>query len=153
MNTHGTLDATVWNQPHQYAIAEGFQACLVHASCLLNAAIGQLLSYDHTKANVSAAANQVVKTIAQPPRRAWLHCPPIARRCQPRARRVQARSKTSHNRRQLLRVYSMTAMRRDLKAITLDLDDTLWPSGPALAAAEEHLHVWLEENAPAVAAA
>jgi len=47
----------------------------------------------------------------------------------------------------------MTETRYCLKAITLDLDDTLWPSGPALAAAEERLHAWLEENAPAVAAA
>ncbi len=47
----------------------------------------------------------------------------------------------------------MSATRRDFKAITLDLDDTLWPSGPSLAAAEERLHAWLEEHAPAVAAA
>lgn len=40
-----------------------------------------------------------------------------------------------------------------IKAISLDLDDTLWPSGPALLAAEAKLHAWLEANAPAVAAA
>ena len=42
---------------------------------------------------------------------------------------------------------------QNLKAITLDLDDTLWPAGPALAQAEARLHQWLEENTPAVAAA
>ena len=42
---------------------------------------------------------------------------------------------------------------QNLKAITLDLDDTLWPSGPALAEAEAQLHQWLEGNAPAVAVA
>jgi 2-haloalkanoic acid dehalogenase type II len=40
-----------------------------------------------------------------------------------------------------------------LKAITLDLDDTLWPSAPAIAAAEAKLHAWLESVAPAMAAA
>ena len=46
----------------------------------------------------------------------------------------------------------MTATFHILKAITLDLDDTLWPSGSAIAAAEARLHTWLGENAPAVAA-
>src|SRR3954468_23163266 len=41
----------------------------------------------------------------------------------------------------------------DVKAITLDLDDTLWPSAPVLAAAEQTLHTWLEQHAPALAAA
>jgi HAD superfamily hydrolase (TIGR01549 family) len=36
-------------------------------------------------------------------------------------------------------------------AITLDLDDTLWPSADAIAAAEAQLHAWLERHAPAVA--
>jgi putative hydrolase of the HAD superfamily len=45
------------------------------------------------------------------------------------------------------------SLTQSFKAISLDLDDTLWPSGPALAAAEEKLHVWLEAHAPAVAAA
>jgi putative hydrolase of the HAD superfamily len=40
-----------------------------------------------------------------------------------------------------------------LRAITLDLDDTLWPSAPAIAAAEAKLHEWLEREAPRVAAA
>ncbi|MFM9970316.1 MAG: HAD family hydrolase [Burkholderiales bacterium] len=47
----------------------------------------------------------------------------------------------------------MSGPRESIKAITLDLDDTLWPSGPAIAAAEDKLHRWLEANAPAVAAA
>ena len=47
----------------------------------------------------------------------------------------------------------MSATSHALRAITLDHDDTLWPSGPALAAAEARLHTWLEQNAPAVAAA
>jgi putative hydrolase of the HAD superfamily len=40
-----------------------------------------------------------------------------------------------------------------IKALTLDLDDTLWASAPAIAAAEAKLHAWLEDQAPAVAAA
>lgn len=40
-----------------------------------------------------------------------------------------------------------------IKAISLDLDETLWPAGPAIAAAEAKLHVWLESHAPAVAVA
>lgn len=40
-----------------------------------------------------------------------------------------------------------------LKALTLDLDDTLWPSAPAIAAAEAKLHAWLEREAPRVATA
>lgn len=47
----------------------------------------------------------------------------------------------------------MSEGRQAIEAITLDLDDTLWPSGPALAAAESELHGWLERHAPAVAAA
>jgi 2-haloalkanoic acid dehalogenase type II len=43
--------------------------------------------------------------------------------------------------------------RHAIKAISLDLDETLWPSGPVIAAAEAKLHVWLEAHAPAVAAA
>lgn len=37
------------------------------------------------------------------------------------------------------------------KAITFDLDDTLWPIAPAIAAAEDALASWLHENAPATA--
>jgi putative hydrolase of the HAD superfamily len=40
-----------------------------------------------------------------------------------------------------------------LRAITLDLDDTLWPVGPTLVAAERVLSDWLLANAPATAAA
>ena len=40
-----------------------------------------------------------------------------------------------------------------LRAITLDLDDTLWPVGPTLVAAEHVLSDWLSTHAPATAAA
>lgn len=39
-----------------------------------------------------------------------------------------------------------------IRAITLDLDDTLWPSAPTLARAEQRAYTWLTEHAPAVAA-
>ena len=39
-----------------------------------------------------------------------------------------------------------------VRAITLDLDDTLWPVWPAIARAEEALHGWLAANAPRCAA-
>lgn len=39
-----------------------------------------------------------------------------------------------------------------VQAITLDLDDTLWPIWPAIARAERVLHDWLCEHAPATAA-
>lgn len=39
-----------------------------------------------------------------------------------------------------------------IRAITLDLDDTLWPSAPTLARAEQRAHTWLAEHAPAVTA-
>ena len=39
-----------------------------------------------------------------------------------------------------------------LRAITLDLDDTLWPVGPTLVAAERVLGDWLREHAPRTAA-
>jgi 2-haloalkanoic acid dehalogenase type II len=38
-----------------------------------------------------------------------------------------------------------------IRAITLDLDDTLWPSAPTLLRAEQRAHAWLEAHAPAVA--
>jgi putative hydrolase of the HAD superfamily len=44
----------------------------------------------------------------------------------------------------------MTARPR-LRAITLDLDDTLWPVGPTLVAAERVLADWLAAHAPATA--
>ncbi|MDT7836863.1 HAD family hydrolase [Aquabacterium sp. OR-4] len=40
-----------------------------------------------------------------------------------------------------------------LRAITLDLDDTLWPVWPAIHRAEARLHDWMREHAPATAAA
>jgi FMN hydrolase / 5-amino-6-(5-phospho-D-ribitylamino)uracil phosphatase len=38
-----------------------------------------------------------------------------------------------------------------VKAITLDLDDTLWPIDRVIDRAEAALHTWLEQNAPGVA--
>lgn len=38
-----------------------------------------------------------------------------------------------------------------IKALTLDLDDTLWPIWPAIERAEHALHAWLEEHAGATA--
>ncbi len=38
-----------------------------------------------------------------------------------------------------------------IKAITLDLDDTLWPIWPTIEWAEKRLHAWLAEHAPATA--
>src|SRR6185369_13528332 len=38
-----------------------------------------------------------------------------------------------------------------IRALTLDLDDTLWPIAPAIARAEEALHAWLGREAPATA--
>lgn len=35
-----------------------------------------------------------------------------------------------------------------IRALTLDLDDTLWPIWPAITRAEEQLHRWLAEHAP-----
>ena len=35
-----------------------------------------------------------------------------------------------------------------LRALSLDLDDTLWPIWPAIARAEQALHAWLAEHAP-----
>jgi HAD superfamily hydrolase (TIGR01549 family) len=43
-------------------------------------------------------------------------------------------------------------MRLDVQAITLDLDDTLWPVKPPLVAAERALADWLRRHAPATAA-
>lgn len=41
----------------------------------------------------------------------------------------------------------------DVQALTLDLDDTLWPIWPTIARAEAVLHDWLALHAPATAAA
>jgi len=40
-----------------------------------------------------------------------------------------------------------------IRAITLDLDDTLWPIAPAIERAEAVLHAWLRERAPKTAQA
>ena len=45
----------------------------------------------------------------------------------------------------------MTSALQQVAAITLDLDDTLWPVRPTLIAAEKVLAVWLRANAPATA--
>lgn len=39
-----------------------------------------------------------------------------------------------------------------IKAITLDLDDTLWPIWPTIERAEQALHDWLSQHAPMTAA-
>lgn len=39
-----------------------------------------------------------------------------------------------------------------VRALTLDLDDTLWPIWPTIARAEAVLHAWLLQHAPATAA-
>src|SRR5258706_4870913 len=39
-----------------------------------------------------------------------------------------------------------------IRALTLDLDDTLWPIAPAIEGAEAALHRWLSGHAPATAA-
>jgi FMN hydrolase / 5-amino-6-(5-phospho-D-ribitylamino)uracil phosphatase len=38
------------------------------------------------------------------------------------------------------------------KALTLDLDDTLWPVWPTIARAEQQVHQWLQAHAPRTAA-
>jgi HAD superfamily hydrolase (TIGR01549 family) len=40
-----------------------------------------------------------------------------------------------------------------VRAITIDLDDTLWPIGPVMLRAEERLDTWLRTHCPPVAAA
>lgn len=39
-----------------------------------------------------------------------------------------------------------------IRAITFDLDDTLWPAMPTFIRAEQRAHAWLQTHAPAVAA-
>lgn len=43
------------------------------------------------------------------------------------------------------------APRHSIRAITIDLDDTLWPIGPTIVRAERRAHEWLTGRAPAVA--
>lgn len=40
----------------------------------------------------------------------------------------------------------------EVRAITLDLDETLWPIEPVIECAEAELHAWLVQHAPATAA-
>ncbi len=42
-------------------------------------------------------------------------------------------------------------MTATLRAITIDLDETLWPVGPVIAKAEAALTAWMQAHAPAVA--
>lgn len=46
-----------------------------------------------------------------------------------------------------------TSPLRPIRAITLDLDDTLWPCEPVMLRAEQVLDAWLAEHLPEVAAA
>jgi HAD superfamily hydrolase (TIGR01549 family) len=39
-----------------------------------------------------------------------------------------------------------------IRAVSLDLDDTLWPIWPTIERAERALHVWMNDNAPMTAA-
>lgn len=39
---------------------------------------------------------------------------------------------------------------KEIRAITLDLDDTLWPIEPVIAAAEDRLHEWLSAHCPEI---
>jgi hypothetical protein len=39
-----------------------------------------------------------------------------------------------------------------IRAVSLDLDDTLWPIAPVIARAELELHAWFQHHAPATAA-
>jgi putative hydrolase of the HAD superfamily len=41
----------------------------------------------------------------------------------------------------------------DIRAISVDLDDTLWPIAPVIERAEQILHTWCERNAPKLAQA
>ncbi|MBS1199797.1 MAG: hypothetical protein H6R27_475 [Proteobacteria bacterium] len=43
-------------------------------------------------------------------------------------------------------------MMRDVVAICLDLDDTLWPVGPVIERAERALHAWMDRHCPRVTA-
>ena len=41
---------------------------------------------------------------------------------------------------------------QEIRAISLDLDDTLWPIEPVILRAEQRLDAWMKKNCPAVAA-
>jgi 2-haloalkanoic acid dehalogenase type II len=48
---------------------------------------------------------------------------------------------------------TLTSQQSPVRAVLFDLDDTLWPIVPVIVAAEKVLHEWLQQHAPAVAAA
>ena len=50
-----------------------------------------------------------------------------------------------------MRIEALTGMR--IRAITFDLDDTLWPIAPVMLRAEQRLDVWLRIHCPRTAAA
>ncbi len=50
----------------------------------------------------------------------------------------------------VLLVRTLTHIRAHIRAITIDLDDTLWPIGPVIARAERRLQEWLAANYPRV---
>jgi hypothetical protein len=39
-------------------------------------------------------------------------------------------------------------VKSEFRLLTMDLDDTLWPSGPTIERAETSLYAWLEQTAP-----
>ena len=44
----------------------------------------------------------------------------------------------------------MLAMHDNIRALTFDLDDTLWDNRPVLRAAEQSLYDWLAEHYPRI---
>lgn len=52
-----------------------------------------------------------------------------------------------------MRTLTIGGKKLQIAAISLDLDDTLWPIAPTIERAEARLHAWLESNFPGVAAA
>lgn len=52
-----------------------------------------------------------------------------------------------------MRTLTIGGRKLQISAISLDLDDTLWPIAPTIERAEARLHAWLESNFPGVAAA
>ena len=50
-----------------------------------------------------------------------------------------------------MRTLKIAGRTLQIAAISLDLDDTLWPIAPTIERAEARLHVWLEANFPEVA--
>lgn len=52
-----------------------------------------------------------------------------------------------------MRTLTIGGQRLHIAAISLDLDDTLWPIAPTIERAETRLHAWFERHFPAVALA